>query len=303
MGNDSELESESELEGVVLPSVSAAAGDDECDESDDAVDPLICGGEPTGEGDASDAGEEGAEDPVQPDSGLPDAAAAFDPSSAPPGAELDPFRSTAAALTAKPTEQLKVGKATMPKAAFDTIKHHIEHLANRKLFVGGVPPSMDDSSLLKFFSKFGKVQEVKLGVHADTGKSRGFAFVTFAYHKGARFCLEQGHEKEMDGKTVRCEVASMGEQRGPPVRRSVVVPPPAAPAAAVRKQAPPPAATTAAAAVDGRVSAGQDGGAGENKRRREPRGTVSITRREDAEPVDKRRISVREIFPKEFWRV
>ena len=30
---------------------------------------------------------------------------------------------------------------------------------------------------------------------------------------------------------------------------------------------------------------------------------VTITRRQDAEPLDKRPITMKELFPKEFWRI
>ncbi|KAG8460954.1 hypothetical protein KFE25_010705 [Diacronema lutheri] len=328
--------------GVVMPSVRAMRADEEDDDEEDgeeaggvaehgsAVDPAVERG-----ADGADADENNDAAEGEP-SGLPDALSAFDETRAPPGAELDPFRMAGAAPLAPRAAPLPVGAgAGRCKTKFDFVKHHQEHLANRKLFVGGLPPSATEPSLIKFFSRFGKVQEVKLGTHADSGRSRGFAFVVFTYHKGARYCLEQGHEKEMDGRMIRCEVAASGERpAGAPPRPQRRAPPPTDAAGGSRvtdasargadrppqqraaaRAAQQPAVAAAAAVAPTRAVAdadasagvggadGADDGAHDPKAKRRRGGIVTITRREDAEPVDKKKLSLREIFPKEFWRV
>jgi len=50
-----------------------------------------------------------------------------------------------------------------------------------------------------------------------------------------------------------------------------------------------------------------EGGDGDEVRHRRVRKKkeeiVTVTRRQDAEPLNKRPITMKEIFPKEFWRV
>nr|XP_032821484.1 heterogeneous nuclear ribonucleoprotein A2 homolog 1-like isoform X3 [Petromyzon marinus] len=49
----------------------------------------------------------------------------------------------------------------------------------KKLFVGGIKDNTDESHLRDYFSKFGRVESVDMVTDKQTGKKRGFAFVTF----------------------------------------------------------------------------------------------------------------------------
>ncbi|MBX3251862.1 MAG: RNA-binding protein, partial [Myxococcales bacterium] len=48
-----------------------------------------------------------------------------------------------------------------------------------KVFVGGLSWGTDDNGLFRAFEKFGAVVEAKVIQDRDTGRSRGFGFVTF----------------------------------------------------------------------------------------------------------------------------
>lgn len=54
-----------------------------------------------------------------------------------------------------------------------------------KVFVGGIHIEADESDLKQVFEEFGEVLETILMRDRDTGRSRGFGFVTFATHDGA----------------------------------------------------------------------------------------------------------------------
>eukprot|EP00029_Vermamoeba_vermiformis_P001304 TRINITY_DN11479_c0_g1_i1.p1 TRINITY_DN11479_c0_g1~~TRINITY_DN11479_c0_g1_i1.p1 ORF type:complete len:179 (+),score=36.39 TRINITY_DN11479_c0_g1_i1:116-652(+) len=50
----------------------------------------------------------------------------------------------------------------------------------RTIFVGGIPPKADENSLKGFFQSFGQVDNVKIIYDRNTGKSKGYGFVTFS---------------------------------------------------------------------------------------------------------------------------
>lgn len=49
----------------------------------------------------------------------------------------------------------------------------------KKVFVGGIKDNIDETSLKEYFEQFGAVQAIDVVTDKDTGKKRGFAFVTF----------------------------------------------------------------------------------------------------------------------------
>ncbi|EPR57388.1 RNA recognition motif-containing protein [Toxoplasma gondii TgCatPRC2] len=75
----------------------------------------------------------------------------------------------------------------------------------RKIFVGGVNPSLSESDVEKCFSKFGTVDKVSIIRDAATGKSRGFGFVVFASEESAKEVLKSKRHNlnEKDSCEVR----------------------------------------------------------------------------------------------------
>jgi RNA recognition motif-containing protein len=51
-----------------------------------------------------------------------------------------------------------------------------------KLFVGGLPYHTTDKSLREHFSVFGDIEEAVVITDRQTGKSRGYGFVSIFYH-------------------------------------------------------------------------------------------------------------------------
>ncbi len=51
---------------------------------------------------------------------------------------------------------------------------------SKKLFVGSLSWNTDDAGLKQAFEAFGEVTDAKVIHDRDTGRSRGFGFVTFA---------------------------------------------------------------------------------------------------------------------------
>lgn len=70
-----------------------------------------------------------------------------------------------------------------------------------KVFVGGVSWDSDNDSLRGYFEKFGKVDDAIIILDRETGRSRGFGFVTFSSPKEATDAIEAAPH-EIDGRDV-----------------------------------------------------------------------------------------------------
>lgn len=156
--SDSEDEEEEEVfAGLSRPMIKV---DPTCDDDDDDDDDNVEGGK---EGDNSEVNQEettsedhGGEN--QSGSGLLGADEAFDGTSA-DALDLDPFRSAPGLDVSLPSAQ-KADPAAQAKQKWIPKGH----ISQRKLFVGGLPYTIDDASLTKLFSRYGKVQEAVAGV-------------------------------------------------------------------------------------------------------------------------------------------
>ena len=49
----------------------------------------------------------------------------------------------------------------------------------RKVFVGGIPFGVDQHNIREDFGKFGEIDDVYMPTDRETGKYRGFGFITF----------------------------------------------------------------------------------------------------------------------------
>ena len=86
----------------------------------------------------------------------------------------------------------------------------------KKLFVGGLAWATDNSGLQAAFEKFGEVTEAKVITERDTGRSRGFGFVTFADDGDAVRAQEEMDGADLDGRSIRVNEANeRPDRRGP----------------------------------------------------------------------------------------
>ena len=76
-----------------------------------------------------------------------------------------------------------------------------------KLFVGGLSWDTNDASLAAAFAPFGTVTEAKVISDRDTGRSRGFGFVTFDAPADAQKAIAEMDGAEIDGRAVRVNQA------------------------------------------------------------------------------------------------
>lgn len=73
---------------------------------------------------------------------------------------------------------------------------------NRKLFVGNLPFSTEESTLQDLFSQAGQVDSVRVMRDQATGRSRGFAFVEMASEEAAQAAIDRFNETDLDGRRI-----------------------------------------------------------------------------------------------------
>jgi len=100
-----------------------------------------------------------------------------------------------------------------------------------KLFVGGLPWAMDNQRLKEVFAEFGGLEDARVILDRETGRSRGFGFVTFADDAGAEKALALDG-REIDGRPIRVDRAQEKERpaRGRPPAGAGARPPSGPPA-------------------------------------------------------------------------
>jgi len=82
---------------------------------------------------------------------------------------------------------------------------------NNKIYVGNLSFNTTESDLETEFSKYGETADVKLISDMETGRSKGFAFITFKTAEAVEAALEKNGE-DMDGRPLRVNKA---EERKP----------------------------------------------------------------------------------------
>ncbi len=78
---------------------------------------------------------------------------------------------------------------------------------SKKLFVGGLSWGTDDDSLRDAFAGFGEVTDAKVITDRETGRSRGFGFVTFEDASAADSAIEGMNGAQLDGRTLNVNEA------------------------------------------------------------------------------------------------
>ncbi len=78
---------------------------------------------------------------------------------------------------------------------------------SKKVFVGGLAWATTDESLRAAFERCGPVTESKVVTDRDTGRSKGFGFVTFADEASCAKAIETMNGAQLDGRTIRVDAA------------------------------------------------------------------------------------------------
>ncbi len=77
----------------------------------------------------------------------------------------------------------------------------------RKMFVGGLHPSLTTENLINYFSQFGEIEKGIIMTDKITGKSRGFGFIIFSNKETVDKIMDYSNCHFLYGKWVECKRA------------------------------------------------------------------------------------------------
>jgi RNA recognition motif-containing protein len=83
-----------------------------------------------------------------------------------------------------------------------------------RLYVGNLSFHTTDDAVQAAFSQCGEVTDVKVVLDRDTGRSRGFAFVTMASDDAAQKAIAELNGSMLDGRPLRVNEAEERSPRG-----------------------------------------------------------------------------------------
>src|SRR5258706_2041860 len=86
---------------------------------------------------------------------------------------------------------------------------------SNKLFVGNLSFNTTESELNTAFGAHGTVTETNLMMDRETGRPRGFGFITMSSTEEAQKAIEALNGAQLDGRALTVNVAKPREERAP----------------------------------------------------------------------------------------
>ena len=83
-----------------------------------------------------------------------------------------------------------------------------------KMYVGNLSFDSTKQDLESFFSQYGSVTDVHLPEDRETGRPRGFAFVTMDSQSAMEDAIKGADGKDLDGRNLKVNESRPREERG-----------------------------------------------------------------------------------------
>jgi len=82
-----------------------------------------------------------------------------------------------------------------------------------QIYVGNMSYNTSEEAINELFSQYGEVSSVKLISDRETGRAKGFGFVTMNDDSAGNKAIEELNGKDFDGRTLRINEAKPKEDR------------------------------------------------------------------------------------------
>ena len=84
---------------------------------------------------------------------------------------------------------------------------------SKKLFIGNLSWGLDQAGLKDTFAEYGEVEEAIIVMDRETGRSRGFGFVTFVNAEDADAAISGLDGSDLDGRDLVVSEAKLSTNR------------------------------------------------------------------------------------------
>lgn len=122
-------------------------------------------------------------------------------------------------LTKQSSGALALGGPTQEGLGANGIKP-IKEYDETNLYIGYLPPTLEDDGLIRLFSPFGTIVNAKVVKDKVTGMSKGYGFVKYSDVQQANAAITSMNSHHIDGRTIAVRVAGKPPQPvappGPP---------------------------------------------------------------------------------------
>jgi RNA-binding protein Musashi len=105
-------------------------------------------------------------------------------------------------------------KRAVPKET--SLQSSQSYFRTKKVFVGGLPSDITDEAFRGYFELFGEVEDSVVMLDRDSGRPRGFGFITFKDEDSTEKVLEKPDGHYINGKWIDCKKAVPKQTPGMP---------------------------------------------------------------------------------------
>ena len=116
-------------------------------------------------------------------------------------------------------DKVKEGTATKEELANErktlvAARSKAEESMGAKLFVGGLSYDATEDELREIFSAHGNLKDVHIATDKETGRSKGFAFVTFSSKKEGTSAIKELNDTEIHSRKITVQESKPSGGRG-----------------------------------------------------------------------------------------
>ena len=85
-------------------------------------------------------------------------------------------------------------------------------MSQAKIYVGNLPYNTTEDELRDYFSQYGTIEDIKLIIDFNTGRSKGFGFITYSSAQECENAVA-ANGVEMSGRKLRVNIARDDNRR------------------------------------------------------------------------------------------